>query len=156
MISKAPHMTGGCNCGAVRYSLLAAPVFTHICHCRQCQRSSGGAFNVSTVVFQEDFRFDDGEPDIHYMSGPTGTRYEVWTCDKCGCTLGGKSTEPEKLMVIRPGSLDDTTKIDPQAHIWTSEKQAWVEIPAHLPAFEKNYDPEKLWPKHCLERLNRD
>ncbi len=150
------YKSGGCNCNAVRFRLLREPVFTHICHCKQCQRSSGGAFNVSTVVLVEDFEFDDCTPDTHHVSGPTGIEYEAWGCDNCGCTIGGKSVAPTELMVVRPGTLDDTTGIEPKAHIWTREKQDWVEIPEGMPAFEENYDPKQVWPQSSLDRLSED
>jgi hypothetical protein len=37
-------LTGGCQCGAVRYECAAEPLFTGNCHCRDCQRSTGGAY----------------------------------------------------------------------------------------------------------------
>ena len=36
--------TGGCQCGAVRYEFSGEPVFAGNCHCRDCQRSTGGAY----------------------------------------------------------------------------------------------------------------
>ena len=33
--------TGGCACGAIRYSTRHAPVFQNHCQCRDCQRRSG-------------------------------------------------------------------------------------------------------------------
>jgi hypothetical protein len=29
-------MTGGCQCGAVRYALLSEPTHASICHCHLC------------------------------------------------------------------------------------------------------------------------
>ena len=43
-------LTGGCQCGAVRYRLDAAPTGTHICHCRMCQKASGGPFMASVLT----------------------------------------------------------------------------------------------------------
>jgi hypothetical protein len=57
-------------------------------------------------------------------------------------------------MVVRPGTLDDSSDLNPQAHIWTKEKQDWVEIPDYLPAFEENYDAALLWPKSSLDRVD--
>ena len=37
-------LAGGCQCGAVRYRLEAKPKATSICHCRMCQKASGGPF----------------------------------------------------------------------------------------------------------------
>lgn len=145
--------SGGCNCGSVRYEILNEPLFTHVCHCKQCQRSSGGAFNVSTVLLIQDLKFEDCTPDIHFVSGPTGNEYEVWGCDQCGCTIGGRSVSPAKEMVLRPGTLDDITGIKPQAHIWIKEKQDWVNLPTDLPLFNESYDAEEIWPENSLKRL---
>jgi hypothetical protein len=35
---------GGCMCGAVRYECTATPMFMGNCHCRDCQRASGGTY----------------------------------------------------------------------------------------------------------------
>ena len=35
---RKPVLTGGCQCGAVRYALYAAPDRAGICHCRMCQK----------------------------------------------------------------------------------------------------------------------
>ena len=37
-------LTGGCQCGALRYHVAAGPAFASICHCRMCQRATGGPF----------------------------------------------------------------------------------------------------------------
>jgi len=41
---------GGCACGAIRYELTADPMIVHACHCRDCQRITGGAFVVGGVA----------------------------------------------------------------------------------------------------------
>ena len=39
-----PVMTGGCQCGAVRYALMSEPTHASICHCRMCQKAFGNYF----------------------------------------------------------------------------------------------------------------
>ena len=34
--------TGGCLCGAVRYTLAAAPTHMDVCHCGMCRKHTGG------------------------------------------------------------------------------------------------------------------
>jgi hypothetical protein len=34
-------ITGGCQCGAIRYELKQPPRRASICHCRMCQRATG-------------------------------------------------------------------------------------------------------------------
>jgi hypothetical protein len=38
MTNRSAHMTGGCQCGAVRYALMSEPTHASICHCRMCQK----------------------------------------------------------------------------------------------------------------------
>ena len=40
------NMTGGCLCGRVRYTVTGVPAFSGICHCRNCQRYTGSAFET--------------------------------------------------------------------------------------------------------------
>ena len=37
-------LVGGCQCGALRYEVSAAPVMVYNCHCTNCQKIGGGAF----------------------------------------------------------------------------------------------------------------
>lgn len=41
---------GGCDCRAVRYRLLTAPLIVHCCHCRWCQRESGASFALNAMI----------------------------------------------------------------------------------------------------------
>ena len=45
-----PQMTGGCSCGQIRYSANVEPMFTGVCHCTNCQKQSGTAFNVVVAI----------------------------------------------------------------------------------------------------------
>ena len=54
--------TGGCACGAIRYSCTGKPLYMGNCHCRDCQRATGSAF-FPTVLFKgDDFNLEKGPP----------------------------------------------------------------------------------------------
>ena len=44
---------GGCDCRAVRYRMIRAPLFVHCCHCRWCQRETGAAFALNAMIEAE-------------------------------------------------------------------------------------------------------
>ncbi len=144
---------GGCNCRAVRYEVSSEPLFTHVCHCHECQRESGGAFHVSTLILGADFKITSDHVDEHVVSRPSGNEYMVYECQKCSCTLAGHAIDSNAVMVVRPSTFDDTSLIQPQAHIWIREKQDWVLLPDDVPAFMENYDAEQLWPEESLARM---
>ena len=67
----ATRFTGGCLCGRVRYECTAEPFFMGNCHCRDCQKASGGAYepdiglpaaalNITGAVKYYDTKADSG------------------------------------------------------------------------------------------------
>ena len=57
-----PVLTGGCQCGAVRYALSKAPNRVNICHCRMCQKATGAPFASYADIEHEDFAWTRGKP----------------------------------------------------------------------------------------------
>jgi hypothetical protein len=58
---KAERLSGGCQCGAVRFVCRSAPFNIHVCHCRMCQKAVGGPFAVICPVMKSDFEVTRGE-----------------------------------------------------------------------------------------------
>src|SRR4030095_7964467 len=65
MTPKTRSFSGGCACGAIRYETTAEPVIMLHCHCRDCQRSSGGPFFSFVVVQTEAFNLLQGSLCFH-------------------------------------------------------------------------------------------
>ena len=59
-IDAAAGLAGGCQCGAVRYRLIAEPTGVNICHCRMCQKASGGPFMAFGGVRVSEFVVTSG------------------------------------------------------------------------------------------------
>ena len=55
-------LSGGCQCGALRYEIRQAPLMAYNCHCTNCQRIGGGAFSTPITVLEDAFVFTQGEP----------------------------------------------------------------------------------------------
>ena len=43
-------LTGGCLCGAVRYTINAPISALRVCHCTHCQKTSGTGSSVNAVI----------------------------------------------------------------------------------------------------------
>ena len=124
--------SGGCLCGACRYETDAAPLNVRACHCRICQKATGGPFYARVQV----------PLDAVTISGPVGwyassDTVERGFCPQCGTTLFSKRAATNAIGLTM-GSLDDPSPFEPEAHIWVSSKQAWVEIADDLPTFAGN------------------
>ena len=67
-VEKLPF-TGGCVCGAIRYECSAVPLMMLHCHCRDCQRSSGGSFSSFVVVPKNAFTLAKGS--LRFYASPS-------------------------------------------------------------------------------------
>lgn len=133
-------LTGGCQCGALRYEIAEAPAATYTCHCTDCQRLSGSAFSVAITVPERAFRLTRGEPLVVHRTADSGRIVARWLCPECGgWVVGGPqpgSGRGETIRRVRAGTLDDTVWLRPTAHFWTRSKQPWVVLPAGDRIFE--------------------
>jgi len=105
---RRPVMTGGCQCGAVRYALYAEPFDPHICHCRMCQRAFGAFFAPLAAVRNADFAWTRGTPGLFRSS----TIAERGFCAACGTPLSFRYLDARRIAVAL-GSLDDPDRVTP-------------------------------------------
>src|SRR5271156_3596465 len=82
MYKTQPTMTGGCQCGTVRYALYETPEST-VCHCRMCQKAVGGPFAALSKVKTINLTWTRGEP-ARFQSSSAAERH---FCAACGTPL---------------------------------------------------------------------
>lgn len=129
--SRTPVLTGGCQCGAVRYALFAAPERTHLCHCRMCQRAMGNAFAALAPVRKTDIAWTCGVPAM-FRSSPVAER---GFCSACGTPLSFGYLESEWIDVTL-GSLDEPERVAPEFHYGVESRLTWLDRLDRLPREE--------------------
>jgi hypothetical protein len=132
-------LTGGCQCGAVRYEIAAEPTTVYTCHCTDCQRQTGAAFALSMVVPRAAIRITVGTPREWQRPGAHtagGTATACLLCGTCGTRLYHLPSRKPEIAVVKPGTLDDTAWLDAVGHIWTKSAQPWIKIPDDMVLFE--------------------
>ncbi len=100
MYKTQPTMTGGCQCGAVRYALFETPEST-VCHCRMCQKAVGGPFAALSKVKWANFAWTRGQP-ASFQSSSAAERH---FCAACGTSLTFHFLVGDEIEVTT-GSLD--------------------------------------------------
>lgn len=116
-------LDGGCRCGALRFRVTAAPLFTAACHCRGCQRMTGSAFSLTVAVPDEGFAVMQGE-DVAGGADPAfGHRF----CPTCLSWVWTKHPMMRGFRNLRTPMLDDPVWARPYIETWTSERLPWVE-----------------------------
>jgi hypothetical protein len=144
---------GGCSCGAVRYRLTSEPLFTHCCHCLNCQRQTGSAFVINLLVEADRVEVLSGDPEPVDVPRDDGSTQRIYRCPECQVAVFSEYGRPE-VKFVRAGTLDRPSDVEPDVHIYTKSKLPWVTLPESAPAFEIYYDSRTLWPAESLERLN--
>lgn len=126
-------MTGGCQCGRIRYTVEADPDEAYLCHCKMCQRATGGVAAAFAGVRQADVQWQ-GEPDW-FDSSPIAQRP---FCSHCGTPLGFRFRDGTDKMDLTIGSFDDPSVFHPKHHFAVeSLHEAWIDtsaLPRHRAA----------------------
>ena len=104
-------LTGGCNCGAVRFEVSEPLVAASYCHCKRCQRRSGAAASPNAHPAPGAFRIVAGEDTLRMWKPEDGG--EKWFCGECGSSLFGRNPNHPDPIGIRMGTFDHDPGIRP-------------------------------------------
>ena len=120
-------MEGGCQCGAVRYRVAVADDEAYLCHCRMCQKATGGVSIAFRHVAAETLQWS-GQPEW-YASSPIAHRP---FCARCGTPLGFAFLG-SKYLDLTVGSFDDPGYFVPVSNCGIESRHAAWEDTSHLP-----------------------
>jgi len=121
------ELSGGCQCGAVRYRAQAANDEAYYCHCRMCQRAFGNIFATFFNVKKEDVTWEKGPP-AYYASSKIARR---GFCAQCGTPLMFEYHE-SKHIDLGVGSLDHPEQMRPVSHCGVESRIATFHKPDGL------------------------
>ncbi len=124
-MAKLP-LAGGCMCGRLRYELSSPPIMIYNCHCTNCQKISGAAFNTSVIIPEAGLTFTAGEPArVEWMSDQGTMRCGLF-CGACGSRIVNGGAPSTGVFSLRAGTFDDTSWVQPVGDTFTSSAQPWV------------------------------
>jgi hypothetical protein len=127
---------GGCSCGKVRYSAEAEPIFAGLCHCTSCQKITGTSFSVVVAVPAPALTVT-GDVKVYDHKGDTGQATHSSFCPDCGSPVLGRADVMPDVVMIRAGTMDDSSWVKPTMEIYCDSKMPWVELGGGLQSFPK-------------------
>ncbi|MDT9597580.1 GFA family protein [Sphingosinicella rhizophila] len=132
----ADMMTGGCACGRIRYEANVETDEAYLCHCRMCQRATGGVSIAFKNLKKADVHWEEA-PD-YYASSPIARRP---FCRECGTPLGFEYPDSENLD-LTVGSFDDPSRFRPAHHFGAeSMHRAWIDTKGLREYRTEDYKP---------------
>ena len=127
-----PIYEGGCLCGQVRWRASAGPANVRVCHCRLCQKATGGPFFARAVFLESVFEWS-GET----TRWATSPRVDRLSCARCGTPVFSEPKDAPARIGVSLATLDDRNAIRPEVHIWVSEKVDWLALDDGLPQYRE-------------------
>lgn len=131
-----PSYSGGCECGAIRYTISAAPIVVYVCHCTICQTQSESAFGRAMRIPAESFTVTKGTLKTFQRTADSGQVFTNSFCSECGTRIHHQADRSPGQISLKPGTLDDTSWLLPSHHVFLQSAQPWVRIPEDAQGFE--------------------
>ncbi len=134
-------MTGGCQCGRIRYEAVLAEPHAYLCHCSLCRRATGGPFAAFVNLPKADVGWT-ARPDS-YRSSPIGRR---GFCAACGTPLAFDYPDSDRIDLL-VGSFDDPGLLAPTHHFAIEQRlPAWSDTSAlHGERLDENAELQARW-----------
>ncbi len=129
------EMKGGCLCGQVEYQVSGPFEAFHICHCSQCQRSTGSAHASNIFTTEDKIIWLKGEDLVkRYDPDEPGVISKAF-CTHCGSLVPYISAKSGKL-IIPAGSLCEDPGIRPQDNIFWNDRAVWYDSVSDSPRYD--------------------
>ncbi|WP_095091506.1 GFA family protein [Mesorhizobium sophorae] len=123
---------GGCLCGAVRFSVKGAPLRVGLCHCQDCRRASGSAFNFFGVWPRSAY---EGAGELRTFEGRS-------FCPDCGSRVASLRGDEAEISL---GALDLAPgDIIPGYELWIGRREPWLMDLQWAEQFEHDREPHPI------------
>ena len=127
------QVTGGCHCGAVKFTADIDPSGVLLCHCTDCQVLSGSAFRMVAMAPVETLAIR-GEVKRYVKVAQSGNRRVQVFCPECGTPLYAAAAENPTSVGIRLGCVDQRAELKPSSQIWCRSALPWLARIPQIPA----------------------
>jgi len=114
--------TGGCICGAIRFSITGEPDQVVVCHCPDCRRAAGAQSVAWMFLSLENYEITHGVPAEHVSSPGVVRKF----CSKCGTTLSWEGEKHPGRIDVTIGSLDEPERFPPTRAVYRKHKLSWA------------------------------
>lgn len=132
--------TGRCLCGEVAYRYVGEIGPANYCHCADCRRHTGSAFNIGVRLRRATFELIGATPRVFAKRGDSGNAISRHFCPNCGSPIFTSSALHPDHVYVKSGTLDNPSLVRPSHQIWLDSAVPWSIISPHLPGFKRGTD----------------
>jgi hypothetical protein len=121
--------SGGCLCGAVRFTASGEPMNVRFCHCTRCQQAMGSPFFARALFPRVAIRLQGATE-----SYPSSDRIVRVFCPACGTRIMAERVDGSAAGLALT-LFDDPAPWSVECHMFVADKAAWLKIGDGLPQF---------------------
>ena len=129
-------ITGGCLCGAVRYTAEAEAASATVCHCRDCQKFTGSVFAALIMVPKTALTLT-GPVKTFTGVGGSGKPILRHFCPECGSSIAEEPGTRPGMVILTVGTFDDPSVATPAREIFRDDAVPWVQVQGDILRFAK-------------------
>ena len=139
------NLRGRCLCGTVSYEFDGDPICVFLCHCHDCQQSSGSLVHFGLMVPESGFT-RRGELRGYESKGDLGRRVTREFCPNCGSGINNRLELAPGAVVIKAGTLDDPSVIQPTFEVYSESKAPFMTSADGIQSFDRELtaDPQTV------------
>ncbi|MEZ5799347.1 MAG: GFA family protein [Nitratireductor sp.] len=113
-------LSGGCQCGAVRFRVKGDPGTSSVCHCRMCQKASSAPYLALVGPGENPVEWTRGAPSCFNSSNMARRGF----CHACGTPLAYDAPDGLALCVV---AFDNPDAVAPTIAYGIEGKRPWCD-----------------------------
>jgi hypothetical protein len=144
MIDDEQVHRGRCLCGAVRFETHGRPEIVAHCHCKDCQRLTGGGHSTGAMFPTSRFQLK-GTVGEYLLESEAGNEVTRVFCPSCGSPILGRNSGMPGFVTVSLGTLEDSSEFEPAVVVFARNRKPWDVMDETIPTFDAqpSWRPEK-------------
>ncbi|WP_420563896.1 GFA family protein [Thalassobaculum sp.] len=122
-----PARTASCACGGLSVTCPGEPMLVALCHCRECQKRTGGPFGVA-AFYPEAAVITEGASTTYRRTGDSGEEITFHFCPTCGSTVFWYPKVKPGTVAVALGAFADGSFPAPAKQVYTRHRHPWVPL----------------------------
>ena len=133
-------LSGGCQCGAVRFRVEGDVQRASVCHCRMCQKALGAPFGAFASVRATALAWTRGARKTFRSSENIARGF----CGDCGTPLTFEAAAGGENIAITIAAFDTPGSIRPERQRDMESRWSWLDDLNQLPVRQAPADPSAM------------
>jgi len=129
---------GQCHCGNIKFEAEVNPDQVRICHCTDCQNSTGSAYRVNVPAVKGTFKMTGGTVKQYLKTTAESGKPRVQGfCPECGTPIYSSPDHGTENVGLRVGAIRQRAQLVPKVQQWMRSAQGWTQNLGGLEKAEK-------------------